>query len=102
MRIDRQGPLQAAGRQARRVRRITGRILFGAVGFGAAYYLDPQSGRARRDRLRVVLRECTRAGDVDVHAAIDRVGPPPVMTPLLRELGLAHDDPGSLHRVDAR
>ena len=72
--------LSSANRRQRRVRRTTGRILVSALGFGVAYYFDPQSGGARRTRLQLSLRRAART--IDSRLTSDVEDPPPVFDPM--------------------
>ena len=47
-----QGLISSAIRQARRVRRTTGRLVVSGLGFGLAYYFDMENGAERREQLR--------------------------------------------------
>ena len=95
MHMNRQELLSSANRRARRARRTTGRILVSALGFGVAYYFDPENGGARRKQLQQSLRRAT--GHFD--SVSSEVGdPPPVFDPLLRGLRV----PGSASRPAPR
>ncbi len=87
----------------RRARKTTGRIVVSALGFGLAYYLDAENGRARRARLREALqRAVERVGSV---RAAEAEGPPPVFSPLLRSIrseGRASPLPARAEPVPAR
>ena len=87
MHIDRHGILLELGNRFRRARRHAGRLLVGGAGFAAAYYLDPQNGRARRARLRIVLSQAAHRAD-----ALDATHAP-VLAPLLGAHGTATEDP---------
>jgi hypothetical protein len=91
MHIDPQGRLQEAGRRAHRARKASGRIFVWGVGFGAAYFLDPENGAARRARLRTALRRT--ALRIDSATSLDPGEPPPVFSPLRQALGVQYDDP---------
>jgi hypothetical protein len=91
MHIDRQGRLREAGRRAHRARKSSGRVLVWAVGFGAAYYLDRQNGRARRARLRAALRRT--ALRIDSDTSLGPGEPPPVFSLLRQALGVPDGEP---------
>ena len=84
MHMNRQELLSSANKRARRARRTTGRILLSALGFGVAYYFDPQGGGARRTRLQQSLRRTARTIDSRVTSEVE--DPPPVFDPMLRGL----------------
>ncbi len=82
MHMNRQELFSSANRRARRARRTTGRILVSALGFGVAYYFDPESGGARRMRLQQSLRRTARTIDSRLTSEVE--DPPPVFDPMLR------------------
>ena len=81
--------MRAAARQARVVRRNTGRIVFAAFGFGLAYFLDTEHGDARRERLRRSLHHAVATRYSVLAPVAD--DSPPVFHPLLEGAG-ARDD----------
>lgn len=85
MRINRQGLVSSASRRARRAKKTTGRVLFLALGFGVAYYLDTENGELRRKRLRERLQRLTH--NIDSVFAPEAGDPPPVFFPVLRGHG---------------
>jgi hypothetical protein len=66
----RQEPWRSAFRRLQRGKKTTGRIVASALGFGVAYYFDPQSGGVRRKHLhqtaRVFFRQINDALASDV------------------------------------
>ena len=84
MHVNRQELLSSANRRARRVRRTTGRILVSALGFGVAYYFDPENGGVRRKQLQQSLRRHAR--DIDAALTSEVGDPPAVFDPMLRGL----------------
>jgi hypothetical protein len=91
--------LSSANRRARRARRTTGWILVSALGFGVAYYFDPQSGGARRTRLQHSLRRTARTIDSRLPSEVE--DPPPVFDPMLRGLRVPESRSGPAGRAEA-
>jgi hypothetical protein len=82
MQMHRQELMRSASRRIRRGRRITGRIVASALGFGVAYYFDTENGDLRRKRL---YHSAQRAHHVvRQRLAPDVAEPPVVFAPLLR------------------
>jgi hypothetical protein len=82
--MKRQELLRSANRRVLRARRATGRIVVSALGFGVAYYFDPENGALRRKRLQQRIRRT--AGNMDAVRASDVGDAPPVFDPVLRAL----------------
>ncbi len=77
--------LRSASGRVRRVKKASGRMVVSALGFGIAYYFDPQNGEPRRRRLMESLE--TTARRVDRKLASE-VGDPPLLQPVRRALRL--------------
>jgi hypothetical protein len=59
--IDPRETSKSVGRQARRAQRTATRLAFSAIGFSAAYFLDPEHGASRRRQALQLLRRGQRA-----------------------------------------
>jgi hypothetical protein len=91
MQMNRQELLRSASRRLRRGKRVTGRIVASALGFGVAYYFDTQNGATRRKRLQQMVQRTV--GNIDGVRASDVEDAPPVFRPVLHALradGRAH------------
>jgi len=84
MHINRQELISSASRRGRRARRTTGRILVSALGFGVAYYFDPENGALRRKRLHQLLQRVAQR--VDAALAPEAGDPPPDVPSIRRAL----------------
>jgi hypothetical protein len=80
--MKRQELLRSANRRVLRARRATGRIVVSALGFGVAYYFDPENGALRRKRLHQVVQRTVR--NIDAVRASDVGDAPPVFEPVLQ------------------
>jgi hypothetical protein len=76
--------LSSASRRIRRARRSTGRLAASALGFGVAYYFDPENGALRRKRLHQWLRRVAQR--VDAALAPEAEDPPPELPSIRRAL----------------
>jgi hypothetical protein len=76
--------LSSANRRIRRVRRSTGRLVASALGFGVAYYFDPENGALRRKRLHQLLQRVAQR--VDAALAPEAGDPPPDVPSIRRAL----------------
>ena len=76
--------LSSANRRIRRVRRSTGRLVACALGFGVAYYFDPENGALRRKRLHRLLQRVAQR--VDAALAPEAGDPPPDLPAIRRAL----------------
>lgn len=74
--------IEAAGSRAHQATKSTGRLLTATVGFSVAYFLDRQSGPARRAQVRSLVRRPLRFGPALSPAPADRDLP---------RIGLARD-----------
>jgi hypothetical protein len=90
-----QALMSSAIKQARRVRRTTGRLVVSGLGFGLAYFFDAENGGARREQLRRSLRRT--AFTIDSVWAPAAGDPPAVFTPLLRGLSAEEYEPRPAH-----
>ncbi len=76
--------LHSTGRRVRRVKKASGRMVVSALGFGIAYYFDPQNGEPRRRRLVESLE--TMARRVDRKLSSGGEDPPPLLYPVRQAL----------------
>jgi hypothetical protein len=54
--VDLRSAVAGVGSRIRSVKKTSGRLLFSGIGFSAAYFLDPEHGAARRQRIKAVAK----------------------------------------------
>jgi hypothetical protein len=80
MQTNRQELIRSVSRRVRRGRRTTGRLVASALGFGVAYYFDPENGGLRRKRLHEMVERTRR--NFDSVSAAEAEEEPPVFHPV--------------------